>query len=430
LQAATKLSVLHCENEVHIHSRLFHPNIVEFHEWFSDRQTGKICFVLEYCHHGTLRQIAEQCDGGILPQEAVQRWMHQLYSALTYLHEEPIRVAHRDINPNNLLLHSDLSLKLTDFGLASKLQPDGRQLDGLMGASVGTVNYIAPEVLLRSESDLRAADVWSCGVVMYEMLMGHAPFDLQPKRSNNSNNNNNNNNVDPAPVCLQQFPSVERLCTASAEVIGACLDRNFMLRPSARSLCRHRFFTFGEGFDSHSGQSRSPGRSCHFAALISDGDVAGGGELTSRGRSLSWLADIPPELPAPLCITNEHLLGVAPAGSKSVPCSFRGGSTDISLATPSLPLPPPPPPAAALHPWPPPAHTAILRRMFLDPHGDRRWITAAQAAWVPMAPYREGRSDHAQFQFSSDDEDDPSSADGGRRRSRSRDSASSLSLEV
>ena len=206
LNKETKAALLNVSEEIDIHKGLRHPGIVEFHSWFSDRFTGRLALVLEYCPHGSLRQVMrhfaresrhhEDVDdededgdnngkGVVLPTTVVQRWGAQLLSALNYLHKSPVLVAHRDINPDNLLVDMALNVRLCDFGLASRLtNDDSGEVAGknVIQNSVGTVNYIAPEVVLYSGSaqkcDLRAADVWSAGVVLHEALTGQVPFEL------------------------------------------------------------------------------------------------------------------------------------------------------------------------------------------------------------------------------------------------------------
>ena len=82
--------------------------------------------------------------GAVLPTTVVQRWGAQLLSALNYLHESPVLVAHRDINPDNLLVDMALNVRLCDFGLASRLtNDDSGEVAGknVIQNSVGTVNY-------------------------------------------------------------------------------------------------------------------------------------------------------------------------------------------------------------------------------------------------------------------------------------------------
>lgn len=103
--------------------------------------------------------------------------MYQLFSVIAYLHENGI--IHRDIKPENILLedrHDLLNLKLIDFGTAVFQERDGR-----VKGAIGTAYYIAPEVLSGQAYDEKC-DLWSCGVIMYVLLTGHAPFEGENER--------------------------------------------------------------------------------------------------------------------------------------------------------------------------------------------------------------------------------------------------------
>eukprot|EP01043_Picozoa_sp_COSAG02_P074960 COSAG02_NODE_15238_length_1191_cov_1.102564_1_plen_290_part_10 len=109
LGTETKLGLLGVATEIELHSSLMHHNIVRFHEYFFDQVTSKLCMVLEYCAHGTLRRVLQRVPDKVLPQTAVQRWMYMLMDALSYMHS--CGIAHRDLNPDNLLIDETLALK-------------------------------------------------------------------------------------------------------------------------------------------------------------------------------------------------------------------------------------------------------------------------------------------------------------------------------
>jgi len=396
LPPETRLSLLKCDSEVDIHSNLFHPGIVEFHTWFCDSSSGKVCCILEYCKHGTLSDIAEQCLGKTIPQEAVQRWTHQLLSALSYLHSASVMVAHRDINPNNLLVDASLSLRLSDFGLASRLKEDGRQADGVMHASVGTLNYIAPEVVLKTDSDLRAADVWSCGVVMYQMLVGRVPFALQP-----------DDQCTPSP----QVPVVrQQLCAGAAEVIGVALRRDPNLRPTATSLAGHPFFA-----------SLSPS-SCSSSG--------GGGDISSSTNVAA--IDYPPTPqmlaadPSDFRSTSAALVPIQPQAAGGITSSLDLSA--LLLSSSSLES------LTDVVSTPPPLQFP-LGSLFLDPLADRTWIRAAEAVWVSImlhsgrGRHRDRRRRQRRRSLSGELDDDRSkAAEQGRSISSDRSSESWESL--
>jgi serine/threonine-protein kinase len=106
-------------------------------------------------------------DRGLPPLPQALHWMGQLLEALAHLHQRGL--VHRDVKPANLLLASDGSLKLADFGIAR------RRGDHLVQDSSGTPNYMAPEQMRGGAADPRS-DLYAAGVVLYELLTGSRPY--------------------------------------------------------------------------------------------------------------------------------------------------------------------------------------------------------------------------------------------------------------
>jgi tRNA A-37 threonylcarbamoyl transferase component Bud32 len=151
-------------------ARLSHPNIVAVHD-FGD--TGDLYyFIMEYVDGVNLRQVLEA--GPVAPAEAL-RLVPQLCDALQYAHEE--EVVHRDIKPENILLDRKGRVKIADFGLA-KLLGQASGPFTLTGSRqvMGTPHYMAPEQLERPGAVDHRADIYSMGVVLYEMLTGGLPL--------------------------------------------------------------------------------------------------------------------------------------------------------------------------------------------------------------------------------------------------------------
>ncbi|KAL9702091.1 hypothetical protein quinque_005609 [Culex quinquefasciatus] len=107
--------------------------------------------------------------GRLTPKEA-RKFFRQIISALDFCHSHSI--CHRDLKPENLLLDDKNNIKIADFGMAS-LQPAGSMLE----TSCGSPHYACPEVIRGEKYDGRRADVWSCGVILYALLVGALPFD-------------------------------------------------------------------------------------------------------------------------------------------------------------------------------------------------------------------------------------------------------------
>jgi eukaryotic-like serine/threonine-protein kinase len=148
-------------------SVLDHPNICRIHH-IEELADGQIILVMGYYEGETL---ADRIDRGPLDLAAASNFTSQLLSGLHHAHEHGI--IHRDIKPSNLMISPGDQLKIVDFGLAKR--PNVAQALTETGIIVGTVSYMAPEQVLCKQIDHRA-DLWSCGVVFYEMLSAKLPF--------------------------------------------------------------------------------------------------------------------------------------------------------------------------------------------------------------------------------------------------------------
>lgn len=155
------------KREISIMKIVRHPNIVRLHEVLASRT--KIYIILEFVSGGELfDRIVHQ---GKLSEKESRRYFQQLIDAVAHCHNKG--VYHRDLKPENLLLDSDGNLKVSDFGLSALPQ----QGVGLLHTTCGTPNYVAPEVLSHQGYDGSAADIWSCGVILYVLMAGYLPFD-------------------------------------------------------------------------------------------------------------------------------------------------------------------------------------------------------------------------------------------------------------
>ncbi|KAL7187336.1 hypothetical protein ACSBR1_037410 [Camellia fascicularis] len=139
-----------------------HPNVVCLHEVLAS--CTKIYIILEFIKGGELSD--KIVHHGQLSEAESKRYFQQLTDGVNYCHIKG--VYHRDLKPKNLLLDSQGNLKISDFGL-SALPGEGVSL---LPTTCGTPNYIAPEGY-----DGVVADVWSCGVILYVLMVGYLPFD-------------------------------------------------------------------------------------------------------------------------------------------------------------------------------------------------------------------------------------------------------------
>jgi serine/threonine protein kinase len=146
-------------------STLDHPNIAAIYEVTEDR--GAPVLVLEYLAGGTLRN--RLCEGR-LPLAEILNYAVQIADCLDYAHRHGI--LHRDVKSDNLMFDGEGRLKLTDFGLARFNDGSTVTLDGTIA---GTLTHIAPECAQGLQPDHRA-DIFSLGIVLYEMAAGEPPF--------------------------------------------------------------------------------------------------------------------------------------------------------------------------------------------------------------------------------------------------------------
>jgi hypothetical protein len=148
-------------------ARLQHPGIVQIFE-IGEHQ-GKPFFSLEFVGGGSL---AGRLDGKPLAADAAARLVEALARSVHAAHQSGI--VHRDIKPANVLLTPDGQPKITDFGLAKLLQADRGQTK--TGEILGTPDYMAPEQAAGRKDVGPAADVYSLGAILYELLTGRPPF--------------------------------------------------------------------------------------------------------------------------------------------------------------------------------------------------------------------------------------------------------------
>ncbi|QDT70062.1 Serine/threonine-protein kinase PknB [Planctomycetes bacterium MalM25] len=151
-------------------AKLTHPNIVSVFEFGNVQDT--YYFLMEFVEGSTLRDVVSASE--LEPEHALAIVPH-LCDALQYAHDKEI--VHRDIKPENILIASDGSVKIADFGLSRILGEDGQE--GTLTAThqvMGTPRYMAPEQLEGSHGVDHRADIYSLGVVFYEMLTGELPI--------------------------------------------------------------------------------------------------------------------------------------------------------------------------------------------------------------------------------------------------------------
>jgi serine/threonine protein kinase len=167
--------------------RLSHPNIVRFHALFDVR--GSLAIAMEFADGDTLEDVIARhvarsrlAGPGALPGMAFQRawyYFQQLLGALAAIHA--LGIVHRDVKPSNIMIRRDGIVKLTDFGIARLTRergPSGSESGDAFAPGTGA--YMSPEQVLGRPLDGRS-DLYSAGIVLYEMLAGRLPFPIEEK---------------------------------------------------------------------------------------------------------------------------------------------------------------------------------------------------------------------------------------------------------
>ena len=155
------------QREEEVGRRLNHPGIIKV---LTPRRKSRMYIAMEYIEGSSLRAIMREPGG--LPVEKALDLARQLAETLVYMHGEG--VVHRDLKPENILVTAEGRTKMMDFGIA--LDESARRLtwSGL-SSTIGTPDYMAPEQVSGRRGDVRT-DIYSLGVILYEMLTGHLPY--------------------------------------------------------------------------------------------------------------------------------------------------------------------------------------------------------------------------------------------------------------
>jgi len=166
------------EREINILQNLDHPNIVRL---FDVIETEKyIGIVMAYANGGELFEYIS--ENQYLSEEESAKFFIQLLDGVQYLHSR--HIVHRDLKLENLLLDQKGDIIITDFGFANNSR---KNPSGLLSTSCGSPCYAAPELVINDNYIGEAADIWSCGIILYAMLCGYLPFDDDPNNPDGEN---------------------------------------------------------------------------------------------------------------------------------------------------------------------------------------------------------------------------------------------------
>ena len=155
------------KQEARLQASLIHPNIVALYTFFTHE--NMLYMVMEYAQGITLKDLIKQ--KGKLDENTAKHIILQILEGVGFAHQKGI--VHRDLKPSNIMIDNNLDIKIMDFGIAKVLGDRGMTKTG---TKMGTLYYMSPEQV-KAEKDIdQRTDIYSLGIIFYEMLTGKVPF--------------------------------------------------------------------------------------------------------------------------------------------------------------------------------------------------------------------------------------------------------------
>ncbi|XP_044616959.2 mitogen-activated protein kinase kinase kinase 4 isoform X8 [Equus asinus] len=212
-------------DELKIFEGIKHPNLVRYFGVELHRE--EMYIFMEYCDEGTLEEVSRLG----LQEHVIRLYSKQITVAINVLHEHGI--VHRDIKGANIFLTSSGLIKLGDFGCSVKLKNNAQTMPGEVNSTLGTAAYMAPEVITRAkgEGHGRAADIWSLGCVVIEMVTGKRPW----------HEYEHNFQIMYKVGMGHKPPIPERLSPEGKDFLSHCLESEPRMRWTASQLLDHSF---------------------------------------------------------------------------------------------------------------------------------------------------------------------------------------------
>ena len=223
-EGITKTQYELIQSEISILSKLDHPNIVKYFGTFED--DFYLHIMMEYLNGHDLFKIITLKDYTKIEEKDMSQITYKIFKTLIFLHTK--KIVHRDIKPENLLFSNKKdysSLKLIDFGLATQTVKDTK--------SVGTPYYMSPELI--DGISVPQSDVWSVGVILYQMLTGKFPFNTTGDK------NNLLDNIKKNPYNTKYLEEVE-YSDEVKDLIGKILVKDYNKRLSSEECIQHPWF--------------------------------------------------------------------------------------------------------------------------------------------------------------------------------------------
>ncbi|KAF5375200.1 hypothetical protein D9758_000355 [Tetrapyrgos nigripes] len=316
---------------------LDHPHIVHYLGW--EEGPDNLCIFMEYVSGGTIRSCLD--THGAFQDEITRSFTKQILDGLQYLHSRG--VIHRDLKADNILVESDGTCKISDFGISKQAQEiEARAFTGMKG----TVYWMAPEVVEpdKSKGYDSKVDIWSIGCVVLEMWTGNRPW----------------SGLELLPVIMKLArekspPPIPKTVHVSAEGLDfrkRCFAREPHMRPSATELLGHSYLVLSSHwfFDGFSGNSPSRIQESEPTIRLA------ASRNTSRRRQGSTARNAPPIPPIPPVPTIPIPLPNNASAPTLIPTNYNAASSSkaVDLGGPPLVyITPPSSPAVSNPPFSP-----------------------------------------------------------------------------
>ncbi|XP_021278197.1 serine/threonine-protein kinase TOUSLED [Herrania umbratica] len=232
--------IRHAIREYNIHKTLVHHHIVRLWDIFEIDQ-NTFCTVLEYCSGKDLDAVLKATP--VLPEKEARIIIVQIFQGLVYLNKKAQKIIHYDLKPGNVLFDELGVAKVTDFGLSKIVEDDvGSQGMELTSQGAGTYWYLPPECFELSKTPLISSkvDVWSAGVLFYQMLFGRRPFghDQTQERILREDTIIKARKV--------EFPSRPTVSNEAKDLIRRCLTYNQSERPDVLTIAQDPYLTYSK----------------------------------------------------------------------------------------------------------------------------------------------------------------------------------------
>jgi len=154
--------------------RMSHPHVIRVSDLIDEGDT--VAFVMEYVEGETLKEYLDR--KGALPDNEVREIFSQMLDAVGYVHKQ--QLVHRDIKPSNFMIDKKGKVKLMDFGIAKNTDANAAEYTQTgTGMQMGTPMYMSPEQITETKSVTAQSDIYSLGVVLWQMVTGKKPYDTK-----------------------------------------------------------------------------------------------------------------------------------------------------------------------------------------------------------------------------------------------------------